>query len=410
LTQGFQQHGDLPSASESWEDPTAMLAILREEDPVHWLAGVDAWLLTRHEDVRACFADPRVTPDPRVYEHYSPPSPGFAAHWIAEIPFLSARTRAGVSERSLVYMALLPRCVARMESVVRDVVEEFAAPLRDRRDVVDLVATYSAPIPGAVIGRILGVPPAGADEAGFRKLARKTVRGINPLSSEKKRRKTEQATRAMAEYVCELVAERRRAPRDDLLSELVRASEKGEPADDRAIARAVVGLVSAGTDSVAVAGTRAIRSLLQNEGELCRLRDDSSLLPTAILELLRYDIGLVGMPRYVCEDLELRGKALHKGQLLILSFTGAHRDPRVFSDPDRLDLRRQTKSSDLLVFGHGPHYCVGSNLARLELRVMLEAILKAMPEGARLLEEQVRWGAAGGLLGRIKTLPVDFGT
>jgi len=410
LTQGCQHHEDLSSAAEPWEDPAATLAILREEDPVHWLAELDAWILTRYEDIRAFFSDPRVTPDPRMYEHYVSPSPDFASHWIAELPFLSTRARAANSERSLVSAALAPRSVARMESTVRDVVEEFTVPLRGCRSVVDLVGAFTAPIPGAVIGRILGVPPSGADEAGFRRLARKTVRGINPVSSEKKRCKTERATLAMAEYVCKLVTDRRRAPRDDFLSALVSVSEECEPTSDQLIARAVVGLVSAGTDSVALAATRAIRSLLQHPDQLCLLRDDPSALPAAILELLRYDIGLVGMPRYVCEDLELRGKLLRKGQLLILSFTGAHRDPRVFYDPDRLDLRRHTKVNDLLVFGHGPHYCVGSNLARLELSVMLEAILEVMPARARLLTEQIRWGTARGLLGRIKTLPVEFGT
>jgi cytochrome P450 len=112
------------------------------------------------------------------------------------------------------------------------------------------------------------------------------------------------------------------------------------------------------------------------------------------------------MPRYVLEDVELRGRTLCPGQLVVLSFMGAHRDPRAFDAPDRLDLRRDTRN--LVAFGHGLHHCIGANVARAELRVMLEAALDFLPVDARLMEERIRWGGTG-ILSRIKSLPVDFG-
>jgi cytochrome P450 len=132
------------------------------------------------------------------------------------------------------------------------------------------------------------------------------------------------------------------------------------------------------------------------------------VLPNAVNELLRYDFGPADwLPRYAIRDFELEGRRIRKGQLLMLSSMGAHRDPAVFPDPDRLDLRRDTRF--LTVFGHGPHYCLGASLARLELRHMFDAALDFLPPGARLLEDSIRWADAAPLFRRIESFPVDFG-
>jgi cytochrome P450 len=168
----------------------------------------------------------------------------------------------------------------------------------------------------------------------------------------------------------------------------------------------VAGLVAAGTDTTTIGSTMGLRTLFHHPDALRELRADRGLLPNAVNELLRYDFGAGGLPRYALRDFELRGKRIRKGQFLMLNFMGAHRDPEVFPDPDRLDLSRDTR--DLTIFGHGPHYCLGANLARTELRCMYDAALDFLPEGARLLDDQVRWLRLG-MFGRIEALPVDFG-
>ena len=111
------------------------------------------------------------------------------------------------------------------------------------------------------------------------------------------------------------------------------------------------------------------------------------------------------MPRYVLEDFELRDQKILRGQLVLASLMGANRDPRVFDDPDRLDLRRDARAH--MGFSYGHHYCGGANIARMQLRLMIGAALDFVPEGARLLEDEIRWSAKG-VLSQIKTLPVDF--
>ncbi len=386
-------------------DPAPVIAHLLEHDPVCWLAGLDAWLVTRHEDVRLLLSEPRVTADPRIYDRYSAPTDPRVARWLSEMPFRSTTPDTQSSGRRLVSAALTPRAVARMETCVRDAVEQFAAPLRGRTDVVDLLGEFSVPVSATAIGRILGVPPKDEDQIRFRKLAVDTTATIRPFLSEKKRQRTERATAEMGEYILSLVNERCAVPSDDLISDLLRACGETTSAIAEEITRVMTGLVSAGTGTTSVACSRGLRTLLKHPDQLSLLRRERSILPNAVEELLRYDSGLIVMPRYVLEDLNLRGRVLRRGQLVVLSLMGANRDPRVFPEPDTVDLRRETR--DALSFGHGPHYCIGANIARMELGMMIDAALDLIPQDARLLEDEIRWSERG-LMSQIKSLPVDF--
>jgi cytochrome P450 len=287
------------------------------------------------------------------------------------------------------------------------VVEELAAPLRGRNGVVDLMGEFTSPIASTVIGHLLGIPAKGEDEVHFRKLAAAASRAIRLFLSAEKRRKTERASAEFAEYLFGLVEGRGESLREGTISDLLDAAEAGGRCSGEDIARVVAALASVGTGTTSVAGARVLRSLLRHPDQLEVLRGDRALLPNAVEELLRYDSGLVVMPRYVVEDFELRGQTLKKGQLVMLSQIGANRDPRVFTDPERIDVRRDT--SQAIAFGFGSHYCVGVNIARVALQSILEAALDFLPPNARLLEDQIRWGEKG-LMSQIKSLPVDFGS
>jgi cytochrome P450 len=288
---------------------------------------------------------------------------------------------------------------------VQDVVEQFAEALRGRAGVVDLIGEFTVPVSLTAIGRILGIPPKDKDEKRFRELAVQATATIRPFMSEEKQRRSEQSAAEMCEYVHALVRQRCAAPREDLISYLLKASDRDTSAIAEDVTRVIAGLISAGTGTTSVACGRVLRTLLTHPDQLSLLRSDRSLLPNAVEELLRYDSGLIVMPRYVLEDMELRGRALRRGQLVLLSLMGANRDPRVFPEPDALDLRRETRES--LSFGYGTHYCIGANIARMELCLMIEAALELIPPGARLLEEQIRWSKKG-FMSQLKTLPVDF--
>ncbi len=387
-------------------DPVAVITRMREEDPVHLIPGIDAWMVTEWKDVRELFTHPSTTNDRRAYENYTLPAEGSVQRWFADNSLFAVSPERHARMRKLVSAALTPRAVARQESQVRDVVEEFAVKLRGRTGVVDLMAEFCEPIPNTVIGRIAGVPQKGEDELRWRQLGRDSVRGISPFLTPEERKKSEDAIAEICEWIRGLTLERRKNPQADLLSDLVSAHDEGDQMTTDEIVLIVAALVAAGTETTTIASSRGIHALLQHPDQMALLRKDPSLLPNAVDELLRFDFGSVGLPRYAESDFEFRGKQIKKGQLLMLNMMGAHRDPSVFPDPDRLDVTRDTKA--LTIFGHGPHFCLGANLARQELRCMYEATLDYLPQGARLLEDQIRWRRIA-MFSSLETIPVDFG-
>lgn len=399
---------DSPVLSEEYVlEPQAVIARLRESDPVHFVPGLGFWLVTRYDDVRRLFADPNVTNDPRAYEHYVAPPEGSFMRWVSDHGLFSLPPDEHARVRRLVSAAFTPRAIARMDSQVRDVIEQFTAPLRGRRGVVDLMAEVTDPIPNAVISRVTGVAAPGGEEQRFRQLAQETIRGFFSFADPEAKQRGADAFLEIADWVREVAAERRKKPREDMITDLVRATDRGEAMSDDEIVILVAGLIGAGSETTAIGGAVAIRTLLDHPEVTERLRRDRGLIPGAVNEILRYGFGGgAGLPRYAVRDFELRGKKIRKGQMLLLSFTGAHRDPSVFPDPDRFDITRDT--ADLTVFGHGPHYCLGSHLALAELRGVVDAALDFLPPGARFREDLVEWQRTA-VFRRPLNLPVDFG-
>jgi cytochrome P450 len=389
-----------------FENPAKVIAELRVSDPVHYIAPLDSWMICRYDDVRQLFIDPRVSNDQRYFKGYQPAPEGSYLRWMSEHNFFSAPEDEHQRMRNLVSKTMTPRGVRRMERQIQDVVEQFSAKLRGRSGVVDMVGEFCAPIPNTVISRITGIPAKENDEVRFRELAREVISGISPMLDEQGRKIAENAIVELSAWVRELAEERSAHPSEDLISDLLAKHEDEGSATVEEIILVISGLVAAGTETTAMGTTMALRTLYRNPDQFASLREDRSLMPNAVRELLRYDFGSAGLPRYAVEDFELRGQKIEKGQPLILSFLGAHRDPSIFEDPDRFDIRRDTR--DLTIFGRGAHYCIGANLAQLEMGIMLDAALDVLPEDSKLLEDQIEWMRLG-MFARADSMPIDFG-
>ncbi len=390
-------------------NPYPVIARLRQEDPVHWVPGLGFWWVTRYDDVRRLLDDPEnATGDRRAWQFYVAPPEGTFVRWVADHNFFALPRAEHARVRRIVSAAFTPRAVARIEAQVRDVVGRYAAPLHGRRGVVDLLGEFTNPIPNAVISRITGVPPAGGDEVRFRELAQATIQGFVGFTDAELQRRGEAAFIELSDWVRAMVKERRAAPRDDLLSDLLLAQSAGDaPITEDEIVMLVAGLIGAGSETTAMGGLVVIVTMLQHAEARERLRAHRELLPRAMNEILRFGFGGPGaLPRYAVRDFELRGRQIRKGQILMLSFAGANRDPSVYADPDRLDLDRDPQ--DLLTFGHGTHFCLGAHLARQEMRCMLDAVLDFMPAGSRLREELMQFASIG-FMRRPVNLPVEFG-
>ena len=389
-------------------DPYPIIADLRQNDPVHWVPGLRFWWITRYDDIRRLLDDPdNATGDRRLWEGFVAPPQGTFMRWAADNNLFSLPRAGHARIRRFVSAAFTPRAVARIEAQVREVVERFAEPLRGRRGVVDLLGDFADPIPNVVISRMTGVPAAGNDEVRFRELAQMTIRGFFSFGDDSLRQQAEAAFLELCDWVRTMVQERRVAPRDDLLSDLLQAQTEGDaPITDDEIVMLVTGLIGAGSETTAMGGMIAIATLLMHPEACERLRANRAMIAKAMNEIIRFGFGGPGaLPRYAVRDFELRGRQIRKGQMLMLSFAGANRDPSVYADPDRFDLDRDP--SDLLSFGHGTHFCLGVHLARQEMGCMVDAALDFMPAGSYLRPDLMTF-VPSGFIRRPTSLPVEF--
>jgi len=391
------------------ENPYPALAKLRAEDPVHFVAPLGCWVILRHDDVKRLFNDPEnATPDRRYWEHFQPRPEGSFMRWVEDNGFFSLPPAEHARLRKLFSVALTPRAVKRYEAQVRETVERFAAPLRRASGVIDLMESFADPIPNVVISRITGIPPAGDDERRFRQLAQATIRGFFSFSDEAMKKRGEEAFVEISAWVRSLIKARRDTLSEDMVSDLIRAQDRGDRLSDDQIVMTITGLVGAGSETTAMGGMIAAMTLLDHPDEMEKLRHEPAWIPNAVSEILRFAFGgPAGLPRYAVRDFELRGKAIRKGQLLLLSFAGASRDPAVYEDPDRFDVTRDVR--DLITFGNGPHYCLGANLARQEMGCMIEAMLDFLPPGSRCRKDLMQFGPIMGPFRRPVTLPIELG-
>jgi cytochrome P450 len=390
------------------EDPAPLLHRLRAEDPVHFVEPLGFWFVTRHDDVKQLFNDPQNASQSRSeWEHFTPAAEGTMLRWLEDQNSLSSQSpEEHLRFRGLFNGALTPRAVRRMDGQIREVVERFAAPLRNRPgEVLDLMGEFTTPIPNSVIGRIFGVQ-AGSDEVRFRELAQQLIRGFFPFAPPDAVAAAEDALQQMAPWVRGMVTERRENLGEDLISDLLRAQERDGSLDEDDIVVLVSILIGAGSETTNLGGLVLIQTLLEHPEQLKRVRDDRSLIPNAVNEIMRFAFGgPAGMQRFAVRDFQLRGKMIRKGQMLLLALGGANRDPAVFPNPDVIDLDRDTRES--LVFGHGPHYCLGANLARQEMGCMLDAALDIVTDGSRLRQDLMEFQPMG-IFKRPLNLPIEI--
>jgi len=391
----------------SAEDPYPLLHRLREEHPVHWTP-MGFWFVTRHDDVKRLFNDPEdATGDRRAWEHHVPQPEGTLMRWMEDNSLFAMSRQDHARIRKLVSKAFTPRAVRRMDTQIREVVERIAAPLRGRGgEVVDLMGSFTNLVPNLVISRITGIPP-GADEDRFRELAQATIAGFLPFTPPELVRKAGESFEELASWVREMCEKRRQEPQEDLVSDLLLAQEDDQTLSEDDVVGLITGIIGAGSETTAIGGMALIASLLRQPESLDRLRQDRSLISRGVHEIIRWTFGGPGgLPRYAVRDFRLRGQTIRKGQMLMLSFGGANRDPAVYENPDRLDLDREVK--DLLVFGNGPHYCLGANLARQEMGCMLDALLDIVVPGSKIREAEMEFQDSG-LFKRPLNLPVELG-
>jgi unspecific monooxygenase len=302
--------------------------------------------------------------------------------------------------------AFTPARVEGLRGTIRRIVDgliDRAAP----RGEMDLLREFAEPIPVTVIAELLGVPEA--DRHRLRPWSAKIVKLYELGYTQEQAREANQAVVEFSDYIRRLAAERRRTPRDDLISALVQVEEQGERlTTDELVANCIL-LLNAGHEATVNGTTLAMLSLHRHPDQRALAvraarAEDRKFFETAVEELLRYDTPLPMFERWVLQDLDVDGVGLRRGMEVALLYASGNRDAARFPQPDVLDLTRADNPH--LTFGLGIHYCIGAPLARLEMQVALSALLRRLP-GIRIAREPVEY-TGGFIIRGHRAMPVTF--
>ncbi|SHF01569.1 cytochrome P450 [Streptoalloteichus hindustanus] len=330
--------------------------------------GDDAWLVTRHEDVRTVLTDPRFS------------RAAAAGRDEARLTPLVIRTSVmGVDPpdhtrlRRLVATAFSRRGVEHLRPGITALVRRLTDDMVGQGPPVDLVRSFVTPLSGLVICDLLGVPYA--DRSRFRHWL-EAFFSITALPADEVAVRIE----AMYGYIAELVALRRAEPTEDLLGGLVRARDRDGSCSEEELVDLANVLLLAGYHTTASQLASSLFVLLTQPEHAELLRSRPELAPRAVEELLRYVplIAHVTFARYATEDVWLGGTLVRAGEAVLPAVPSANRDAEVFDEPDRLDLTR--RHNPHLAFGHGLHHCLGASLVRVQMEVALTMLLGRFPD------------------------------
>jgi len=341
---------------------------LRDTDPVahrdhpSWERGY--WVLSRHADVQRVSRDSTTfhnAPHPFLEQNADDDQSG------ASGLLISLDGADHIKMRKLVNRGFTPKRVADLTERIRARIDALFASLADR-DGCDLVTDLALWLPLHVIADLVGVPEA--DRAQVFEWTEQTF-GFDAAITAEQRAEAAIAMYGYADAMCE---ERREHPRDDLISLLMAADVDGESLTQMQIDLFFLLLQNAGSETTRNLITTGTLVLLDNPAQLARLRDDLSLVPVAIEELLRYTTPVISFTRTAAADAVVGDQAIAAGDRLLMVYSSANRDERAFADPDTIDVTRHP--NDHVAFGAGgPHFCLGASLARLEGKEMFESIL-----------------------------------
>ncbi|CAN5240513.1 cytochrome P450 [soil metagenome] len=401
---------ELLATPEGRRDPYPRYAQLREQWPVHRLvldvpgSSVGTWVLTRFDHCQSVLRHPHVGKDFASMQRRWGIDEGELA---AQQAFSSERPSMLFSDppdhnrlRGLVSKAFTPRTVEALRPHIVRLADEVLDTLGTGE--VDVMAALAFPLPVSVIGEMLGVPRA--DRPQFQRLVRASAAALEPFVSAESLASANEATLEMEEYFRHLVAERRKAPTDDLLSKLIAAEDGGDQLSTQELLSTAILLFAAGFETTTNLIGNGLLALLRHPGELDRLRQDPFLLPSAVEELLRYDSPVQVNGRIAGDDIEIDGHAFPAGATLLVLQGAANRDPRRFPDADRLDIGRADGAS--MSFGTGIHFCLGAALARVEGQVVFGRLLERY-RSIELLDDNPRYRDSITLRG-LAALPVSL--
>jgi cytochrome P450 len=390
----------------NYEDgpPLELFRRLRAECPVHWTDRIEEypdedgfWSVTTADDVYEVSRD---------WQTYSSEVGGFTALKNSVLPLeLQQAMFIGMDPpkhdriKALFQRGFTPKRIAEHEQAIRAITIAVLDRL-DGRQTCDLVSDVAQPAVSRVIGSFMGLPPE--DDEAWASLMNALVSAGDPdVTPEGAQMVMERDVPEVFARCAKLIAERRESPTDDLTSVLVHSEIDGERLEDHDIVMGFVLLMAAGNDSTKATYCSGMRALMENPDQRRMVVEDPSLVPAAVEESLRMFPAFAHFARTATRDTELHGQSIHEGEKLVMWYPSSNRDETRYEDADRFEITRDTEHQ---AFGAGGrHFCLGTALARLELRILIEETLERFPEME--IAETPRY-VESPFANQLKTLPV----
>jgi cytochrome P450 len=357
-----------PFDADTRRNPYDAFRVARHDHPVFEHQGFPIVSVFRYADIQA------ILKDPQTFSSEFPPPPGIRREDLPPQSMLGQNPPQHTRLRSLVNQAFTPRIIRSLEPRLRQVADELFDEALEKGEV-DFVEAMTYPLPVIAIAEIIGVPADDRDQ--FKKWSDSAVEdlgnGLFAPPSPERLQKLGRLMTEMGEYFSRLADERRRQPREDLLSGLVHAEIEGSKLAQGEMITMLVLLLVAGNETTTSLIGNTVLELLDHPDELARLQADPGLSASAIEEVLRFASPVQMDPRWLVREVEIRGVKLEPGRFVVSWLGSANRDEDVFAAADRFDIGREDNRH--IAFGFGIHYCLGANLARLEARVALDVLL-----------------------------------
>ena len=386
------------------QDLHAHYAQLRAAGPAHQIVapgGVRLWVITRYEEARAALSDPRLSKNVasarEMIDAKLPPDSNrraFTANLSAH-HLLNMDPPDHTRLRKLVVKAFTPRRIEALAPRVAEIATSLLDAMTGQSEV-DLLDAFAFPLPIQVISELLGVDESRRND--FRAWT-------TTLLDSDDRESSIRAAGRMAEYLGELIAAKRAEPGDDLLTDLIYASEDEDLLSEHELVSTVFLLLAAGHETTVNLIGNGVLALLRNPGQWAALRADPSLVNNAVEEILRFEGPVThGTFRYTTEPVRYGDVEIPEGEFVWVGLSSANHDPNRFADPERFDITRDAHGH--LAFGHGIHFCLGAQLARMEAQIALRLLVERFPTLApAFAPDDLHWRFSSLIHGLVK-LPV----
>jgi cytochrome P450 len=350
---------------------------MRSGSPVFYLPPFDLWIIFDFDGVKRAIVEHETFSSDLSHA----PGHGNPGEW-----FIFFDPPRHTKLRALISKAFTPRVVANLEPRIRELSRQLLDQTIERGEM-DLAADFSVPLPMLVIAEMIGVPVE--DWPRYKRWSDVILKLANTFSKDKEASTTLNEYRAvtveMRAFLPDLIAQRRAARQDDLLTRLVEAEVDGDRLTQEEVLGFVQLLLVGGQETTANLINNALLCLIENPDQFARLQAAPDLLPSAIEEVLRYRSPVQWMPRATRRDVEMHGQVIPAGKLLLAMIGSANRDPKQFRDASRFVVTRDPNPH--IAFGHGVHSCLGAPLARLEARIALADFLERV-KGVELASDE----------------------